>query len=111
MTDEFLRACRLEREEIACELAMLEDGQITADTEHDRVTRIRKLRRVLPPGRVAGRAAGLSWCFGARAAGTAAPFLLVHQTDRGPDADQQKIVGLAASGTKPQFAPSGQPAC
>lgn len=47
MTDEFLHACRMEREEIAAELAMLEDGQIIADTEHGRVMRIRRLRRVL----------------------------------------------------------------
>jgi hypothetical protein len=47
MTDEFLHACRQERNEIAAELAMLEDGQVLADTENDRVMRIRRLRRVL----------------------------------------------------------------
>lgn len=47
MTDEFLDACRQERNEIAYELLMLEDGQIVADTENDRVLRIRRLRRVL----------------------------------------------------------------
>ena len=47
MTDEFLRACHDERNEIATELAMLEDGQVAADTEEARVLRIRALRRVL----------------------------------------------------------------
>lgn len=47
MTDEFLHACRTEREEIAAELAMLADGQVIADTEQDRVMRVRRLRRVL----------------------------------------------------------------
>ena len=47
MTDEFLRACYDERNNIATELAMLEDGQVVADTEQARVLRIRALRRVL----------------------------------------------------------------
>ena len=47
MTDEFLQACHEEMGEIATEVAMLEDGQIIADTENDRVMRIRRLRRVL----------------------------------------------------------------
>ncbi len=42
MTDEFLPACRLEREEIAANLVRLEDGQVNADTEHERVMRIRR---------------------------------------------------------------------
>jgi hypothetical protein len=43
MTDEFLRACYDERNEIATEIAMLEDGQMVADSEEARVLRI-------PPG-------------------------------------------------------------
>jgi hypothetical protein len=44
MTDEFLHTCRQVRGEIA---AMLEDGQVMAGTEQERVTRVRRLRRVL----------------------------------------------------------------
>ena len=47
MTDEFLHNCREEMGEIATETAMLEDGQIIADTDYERVMRIRRLRRVL----------------------------------------------------------------
>jgi hypothetical protein len=47
MTDEFLHTCREEMGEIATEIAMLEDGQIIAESDYERVMRIRRLRRVL----------------------------------------------------------------
>jgi hypothetical protein len=47
MTDEFPRACYDERNEIATEIAMLEGGQMVADSGQARAVRIRVLRRVL----------------------------------------------------------------
>lgn len=46
MTDEFLHTCRDELNEIATEIAMLEDGQMVSGSEEKRVLRIRTLRRV-----------------------------------------------------------------
>ena len=47
MADDFLHTCQEEMGEIATEIAMLENGQILAETDYDRVMRIRRLRRVL----------------------------------------------------------------
>jgi ABC-type molybdate transport system ATPase subunit len=47
MTEDFLQTCREEVGEVATEIAVLEDGQITAESDYERVMRIRRLRRVL----------------------------------------------------------------